>query len=110
MNASKYEYQSEFARRYYGKGKTEGRVEGRAEGRVEGLMQGHAEGHAEGRAEGHAEGRVELVLKQLATKYGYLPLAMAARVRKASGADVDEIARRVLTAETLDEALGLTCA
>ena len=110
MNASKYEYQSEFARRYYGKGKTEGRVEGRAEGRVEGLMQGHAEGHAEGRAEGHVEGRVELVLKQLATKYGYVPLAMVTRVRKASGVDVDEIAVRVLTADTLDEALGLTCA
>ena len=106
MNASKYEYQSEFARRYYGQGKAEGRVEGRAEGRLEGLMQGQAEGHAEGQA----EGRMELVLKLLATKYGFLPAAMAARVRKANGAYVDEIAARVLTAETLHEALGLTCA
>ena len=94
MDASKYEYQSEFARRYYGQGK--------AEGREEGLMQGHAEGHA--------EGRVELVLTLLATKYGLVPAAMAARVRQASSADVDEIAWRVLTADTLHEALGLTFA
>jgi flagellar biosynthesis/type III secretory pathway protein FliH len=118
MDASKYEYQSEFARRYYGKSKVEGREEGRKEGhregRLEGLMEGHAEGHeeglAEGIAEGHTEGRVELVLKLLATKYGFVPATMAARVRQASGAVVDEIAERVLTADTLREALGLTCA
>ena len=114
MDASKYEYQSEFARRYYGKGKVEGREEGRKEGhregRLEGLMEGHAEGHEEGLAEGHTEGRVELVLKLLATKYGFVPATMAARVRQARGAVVDEIAERVLTADTLREALGLTYA
>ena len=110
MNASKYEYQSEFARRYYGQGKAEGRAEGRVEGRAEGRLEGLMQGQAEGHAEGQAEGRMELVLKLLATKYGFLPAAMAARVRKANGAYVDEIAARVLTAETLHEALGLTCA
>jgi len=30
-----YEYQSDFAKRYFGQGRTEGRVEGRAEGRAE---------------------------------------------------------------------------
>ena len=40
MDASKYEYQSEFARRYYGKGKVEGREEGREEGRVQTLASG----------------------------------------------------------------------
>jgi flagellar biosynthesis/type III secretory pathway protein FliH len=110
MNASKYEYQSEFARRYYGQGKAEGRAEGRVEGRAEGRLEGLMQGHAEGHTEGQAEGRMELVLKLLVTKYGFLPAAMAARVRKANGAYVDEIAARVLTAETLDEALGLSCA
>jgi hypothetical protein len=74
MDASKYEYQSEFARRYFGAGK--------------------------------AEGRVEIVLKQLATRYGQLSAAVAARVQGANTADLDAIAQRVLTAQTLDEALG----
>lgn len=135
MNATKYEYQSEFARRYYGKGKTEGRaeghakghaeglmegrakghaeglMEGRAEGRVEGLMDGRAEGHVEGHAVGHAEGRVELVLKLLAMKYGTLSEAAADRVREAAAVcQLERIAVRVLTAETLDEVFGLACA
>ena len=78
MDASKYEYQSEFARRYFGAGK----------------------------AEGVAQGRVEIVLKQLATRYGQLSAAVAARVQGANTADLDAIAQRVLTAQTLDEALG----
>ena len=82
MDASKYEYQSEFARRYFGEGK------------------------AEGVAQGVAQGRVEIVLKQLATRYGQLSAAVAARVQGANAADLDAIAQRVLTAQTLDEALG----
>jgi hypothetical protein len=74
MDASKYEYQSEFARRYFGQGK--------------------------------AQGRVEIVLKLLATRYGALSAAIAARVHDTSAADLDGIAERVLTARTLDEALG----
>ena len=110
MDASKYEYQSEFARRYYGQGKTEGREEGLKEGRREGRLAGHLRGHLEGIGEGYAEGRLDLVLKQLATKYGTLSAAVAERVRGATAADLDGIAERVLTAETLDEALGLTYA
>ena len=75
MNASKYEYQSEFARRYFGQGK--------------------------------AEGRVEIILKQLATRYGILSAAVEARVRGAGSAELDSVAERVLSASTLDEALGL---
>lgn len=78
MDASKYQYQSEFARRYFGAGK----------------------------AEGVAQGRVEIVLKQLATRYGQLSAAVAVRVQGANTADLDAIAQRVLSAETLDEALG----
>jgi len=51
-------YQSEFARRYFGAGK----------------------------AEGVAQGRVEIVLKLLATRYGQLSAAVAARVQGANTA------------------------
>jgi len=88
MDAWKYEYQSEFARRFFGQGK--------------------AAGMAEGKAEGMAEGRVEIVLKQLTTRYGALSPAAQSRVRGVSAAEVDSIAERLLTAKTLEEALELT--
>lgn len=45
MQTGKYEYQSEFARKYFG----EGRAEGRAEGLEEGLEQGREQGRDEAR-------------------------------------------------------------
>ena len=75
MDAKKYEYQSEFARRYYG--------------------------------QGVAQGRMELLLKQLAKRYGALSAAVATRIREATASELDGIAERVLTATTLDEALGV---
>ena len=96
MDASKYEYQSEFARRYFGQGKAAGKEEGLAEGRVK------------GRAEGLIEGRVEIILRQLRARYGTLSAAIAYRiVSGASGAELDRLAERVLTATTIEEVLGL---
>jgi hypothetical protein len=43
-----YEYQSDFARKYYGQGRKEGRHEGRKEGRKEGRQKGRKEGRHEG--------------------------------------------------------------
>lgn len=40
MESGKYEYQSEFAKRYYGQGRAEGLELGREEGREEGRAQG----------------------------------------------------------------------
>jgi hypothetical protein len=94
MNSLGYEYQSDFARRYFGEGKTEGRMEGRTEGKEE------------GKAEGKAEGRVEIILKLLALRFGPLPDATQTRVRSAQDTQVDAIAERLLTAQTLQEALG----
>jgi hypothetical protein len=74
MDALKYEYQSEFARRYYGQGK--------------------------------ADGVAETVLKLLAGRFGALPPAVATHLQSANAADLDQIAQRLLTAQTLDEALG----
>ena len=42
MVSGKYEYQSDFARRYVAQGRAEGREEGKAEGRVEGEVAGRA--------------------------------------------------------------------
>jgi hypothetical protein len=77
MNAPKYEYQSEFARRYYGQGKTAG----------------------------EAAGRLDIVLKLLTARYGAPSAAIIARVRDANASDLEKIAERILTAPTLDEAL-----
>ena len=73
MNSLGYEYQSDFARRYFGQGKV--------------------------------EGRVEIILKQLALRFGLLTEAVQARVRSAQDAQLDAVAERVLTAQTLEEAL-----
>ena len=85
MNSLGYEYQGDFARRYYGQGKAEGKAEGKVEGKV--------------------EGRMELILKLLALRFGPLTDAAQARVRGAQDAQLDAVAERMLTAKTLEEAL-----
>jgi hypothetical protein len=77
MNSLGFEYQSDFARRYYGQGK----------------------------AEGKAEGRMEIILKLLALRFGPLTEAAEARVRGAQDAQLDAVAERMLTAKTLEEAV-----
>jgi hypothetical protein len=75
MNSLGYEYQSDFARRYYGQGK----------------------------AEGKAEGRIEIILKLLALRFGPLTEVDQTRVRGAQDAQLDAVAERMLTAKTLEE-------
>jgi len=57
-------------------------------------------------AQGKAEGRVELTLKLLALRFGQLPDATLAWVRSAQDAQLDAVVERMLTAQTLQEALG----
>ena len=38
MKSGSYEYQSDFARKYFGEGKLEGKLEGKAEGKASGLL------------------------------------------------------------------------
>ena len=90
MNPSKYEYQSEFARRYFAQGKAEGR----------------AEGEAEGEARGKLEGQIALILRLLAARYGNVSPGGEQRVRAATSSELDRIAERLLEAATLEEALG----
>ncbi len=81
MDPAKHEYLSPFAREYFGQGK------------------------AEGKAEGQAEGRAEIVIKLLALRFGPLSAEAEARIRAAGIEELDDMAVRVLTASTLDEAL-----
>jgi flagellar biosynthesis/type III secretory pathway protein FliH len=67
--------------------------------------EGRSEGRAEGRSEGRAEGRAELLLEQLRTRFGRLPKPAVERVQNASADELKAIARAILTARTLAEAL-----
>src|ERR1044072_482340 len=71
MRAFKYEYQSDFARHYFG--------------------------------EGEKKGRAEIVLRLLATRFGQLDEPTKARIAATSAAELDAIAERLLTAQTLQE-------
>lgn len=89
MDPAKYEYQSDFARRYVAQGRAAGREEGRAEGREE----------------GRAEGRAALLEKQLTARFGFLPEDIKTRIATASIDELDAIGERLLSAKTLEEAV-----
>lgn len=78
MDPAKYEYQSDFARQYV----------------------------AQGIAQGRAEGRAALVVRQLSLRFGPVSHEVRTRIEEASIAELDEIGERLLTAQTLQEALG----
>ena len=82
MNSLGYRYQSDFARRHFGEGKAEGLIEGRM------------------------EGRVELILELLARRFGPLPDSIQTRVRCAQEMELGALTERMLTAQTLEQALG----
>ena len=50
---------------------------------------------------------MEIVLRMLAKRYGALSEAIEARVRSVGSAELDEVAERLLTAGTVQEALGM---
>lgn len=70
MDPRKYEYQSDFAKRYV------------------------------------AEGRAAMVIQLLGLRFGALPEAAHSQISQASSAELDAIGERLLTARTLQEALG----
>jgi len=77
MDPAKYEYQSEFAKRYI----------------------------ALGKAEGEAEGRANLLKRLLTLRFGKLPTDTVTRISTASIEELDAIGERLLGAQTLEEAL-----
>lgn len=74
MATQKYEFQSDFAKRYI--------------------------------ALGEAHGRAALVIRQLITRFGRVESDVDARLRCASVVELDAIGERLLTARTLQDALG----
>ena len=86
MDPQKYEYQSRFAKRY--------------------VAQGWRKGKAEGMAEGKAEGRVALIVRQLTLRFGALNEGQLARISSASIEELDAIGERLLSAQSLQDALG----
>lgn len=78
MNPAKYEYQSDFARKYYGQGK----------------------------AEGSREALVAIVTRLLTARFGVLSDVVRARIAAASSEELDAVTERLLTAPSLDAALG----
>ena len=85
MDPAKYQYQSEFARRY--------------------VAQGEAKGLTKGLAKGQAQGRAELVIRLLTLRFGALSNELRAGILKASIDELDAIGERLLTAESVHEAL-----
>jgi hypothetical protein len=77
MDPAKYEFQSEFAKRYL----------------------------AQGGAEGEIRGEAKVLLKQLTLKFGTLPQAVVDRVQSASIDELDRWAEHVLTADRLEQVL-----
>jgi len=57
-------------------------------------------------AQGKAEGRMEFTLQLLASRFGPLPEEIQTSVRGANDAQLYAVAERILTAQTLEEALG----
>jgi hypothetical protein len=58
-----------------------------------------------GRIEGLIEGRCEIVLRQLTLRFGPLDKTVPTRLRDARYWDLDAVSERLLTAQTLEEAL-----
>ena len=58
------------------------------------------------KSEGAAEGRVEMIVRMLSSRFGALDESTRARVQRASRADLEAIADRLLTAPSLRETLG----
>ena len=75
--------------------------------RVSAFSVKHYFGHGkeEGQAEGWAEGRAQMLLALLASRFGPLTEATQVRVRGAPDAQLDAVAERIFTAQTLEEAL-----
>jgi len=89
-----YEYQSEFARKYYSQGREEGREEGRKRGREEGRKRGREEGRKQGREEGMRAAALALARAKLVALSAADEAAIAAlHDRSALSALITELGR-----------------
>jgi hypothetical protein len=70
-----------------------------------GEARGEARGIVVGEARGELQGRRVMLRKQLALRFGALPVSVNARLDAANAATLDTWAERVLTAATLEDVL-----
>jgi hypothetical protein len=84
------------------KGERKGRAEGERKGRAEGERKGRAEGERKGRAEGERA----VLRRQIALKFGALTETQEARIDAASPAELAELSRRILYADSVDAVFG----
>lgn len=85
MTFEGYQFQSKFGNKRFAEGKAEGRAEGRAEGKL--------------------EGRRAILRRQLTRKFGDLPADALEQLERASEAQLDAWAERILDASSLDDVL-----
>jgi hypothetical protein len=88
-----YEYQSDFAKRYFAQGRAEGHTEGLTEGLTKGLTEGITKGLTEGITKGRTEGRTEEAARAVLT------------VLRARGLAVPDSARERILAQNDPERL-----
>jgi hypothetical protein len=69
--------------------------------------EGEAKGRVEGEAIGRLDGRIATLLEQLTAKFGLLPVETVARIENASLEELRLWSVQLLTATTLEEALGM---
>lgn len=73
---------------------------------AEGEAKGIAKGKAEGKAEGIAKGKAEVLVRQLALRFGSIEPTLVERVYAASADEVDAMVDRILTAATPADVVG----
>jgi hypothetical protein len=83
------------------KGLEKGRKEGIEKGRKEGIKAGKEQGIKAGKEQGIKEGERALVRRQLTLRFGKLPAGAERRIARASLAELERWAERVLTASSL---------
>ncbi|MEM9457112.1 MAG: hypothetical protein AAGF11_23240, partial [Myxococcota bacterium] len=86
-------------------GLSEGERKGLLEGERKGLLEGERKGLLEGERKGKREMLLELLLEQLEERFGPLPPATRAQIDAAASEQLRAWARRVLTANNLEEVL-----
>jgi hypothetical protein len=74
--------------------------------RDEALAEGEAKGEARGEAKGEARGMLKVLREQMEIKFGPLPKWAADRMAKATPAQIERWAKKVLNAGTLEGVLG----
>ncbi|MET0498950.1 MAG: DUF4351 domain-containing protein, partial [Steroidobacteraceae bacterium] len=87
MDRAKYQYQSDFAKRYVAEGKAEGRLEGQADGQ--------------------RAGKASLVVRLLTLRFGPLSDDVQTCISQSSVVELDAIGERLLTAASAEDALNL---